>query len=123
MIVGVVEVVCFDAASIRIPLRQCLRIGRDLAYFVFAKACISGVHIADNDRDALKPSVIALRVGWNLPPRRGTVLYELNRLQAKAQRRHAYVRAEDAGKTIKGISPRLSFRLFLERERLGIKVH
>src|SRR5215472_3093584 len=67
MFVRILEIESPDAACVLVPIRETLWRGRSVLDLVLMENRIGAVHIADDDRNVLKPEVVALRIHGNGP--------------------------------------------------------
>src|SRR5574341_252323 len=96
MAIGIAEVKRANAGRGFVPIRNALRAGGSVLHFKFAQALISLVHVAYDNRNVLKPSVVAAHVHRNRPAFRSEIIHQLDKLLSKPQTRHANSQSEDA---------------------------
>src|SRR2546425_11528068 len=63
--VWVFEVEGLDAAGVGVPVRQALGTGGSVLDLVLAQPLIGAVHVTNDNRNMLKPAIIAARVHWD----------------------------------------------------------
>src|SRR5713226_6547755 len=94
--IGVFEVESLDATRVFVPIRQPLRSRGGVLDFVLPQNRIGAVHIADDDRNMLKPDVIASGIYGNGPALRSQKLQQLDGFTSKLHRYNSNARPEDA---------------------------
>jgi hypothetical protein len=94
--VRIAEIERRNATGVLVPRGQRLRAGRRVSDAVRAQGSICTVHVAHDDRDVLKPAVVAARVRRNRTPLRGEELTKLEGLRAERETDYAHACAEHA---------------------------
>src|SRR5215510_9999450 len=59
VLIGIAKVKRLDAARVFVPVRQALWTSRSVFDFILSQQCISFVHVTGDDRDMLKPAIVA----------------------------------------------------------------
>ena len=89
MVLRVAKVKRFDPGRPLVPLRKSLRGSGDVLDLVLPQVLVSLVHISHDDRDVLKPAIVAARVGRRRTASRDQELSELNTFVSQLQPRDA----------------------------------
>src|SRR5215469_637895 len=85
--IRVTEIKSLDSAGVRVPVWKALRATRCVFHVEAAQACVGCRHIAHDDRDVLKPAVVAARVERD---RSAAWRQELLQFQVLITETHAY---------------------------------
>src|SRR5690349_17327273 len=93
-----------------------------MLHLVFAEPLVSAVHIADDDGNVLKPSIVAARIGGRGPSSRGQELRQLDVLLTEAHSGRPRVKAEYTGEVLIALAIHFRLRDFLKVEHGRIKV-
>src|SRR5688572_13863826 len=94
--VRVAKVKGFDAPGVSVPIGQTLWTSRSMFDFVFTQQRVSFVHVAGDDGNMLKPTIIAARINRNRTTSRSEVLSQFNKLFAQLHSHHAHAETKDA---------------------------
>ena len=85
MTIRVTEVEGLDPSGIRIPVRQPLRIRRNLLHLVLAKYGVRLIHVADDDSHVLEGEIVTARVWRNRRTSRADELQQFDSFVAERQ--------------------------------------
>src|SRR6266404_1815115 len=92
--IRVTEVEGKDASGTFVPVGNSLRTGRGKLDVVLAQTLVGLVHITNDDRDMLKPMIVAARVDGNRAALGSQILNQLNMFVAQLHPDHAGPRPE-----------------------------
>src|SRR5713226_2581950 len=104
MFIGVFEVESSDAARVVVPIRQPLRTGGGVLDFILSQHRVGAVHVADDDRDVLKPDVVASGINGNGTALGSQKLQKLNGFTSQLQVHNSNARPEYAEKVFDVVS-------------------
>ena len=85
MPVRIAEIKCRNICRLLIPDRQGLRNTRHKADVRVSHAGVGLIHIGNDNRDMLKPAIVAARIGRIRPPYRRFILREIQALAAEGK--------------------------------------
>src|SRR6516165_10261823 len=85
VVVRIMEVESLYSRGVLVPLRQHLGSSGDLPNLVLLQAVASGNHVRDDDRDMLKPRVVASRISRNGTSVGRAIFDQLDAFQAQLQ--------------------------------------
>src|SRR6266498_5104591 len=122
VLVGITKIKCFDSSGGGERCRQRLGPSRDELHFERAQFFKCLVHVAHDNRDMLKPKIVAARIHWNRPPARCEILSEIDKFISELHPHDAHPRAKNAFQMFVLLSENFDVRDFLKRER-GIERH
>src|SRR5207249_2871778 len=94
--VWVFEVEGLDAAGVGVPVRQTLGTGGSVLDLVLAQPLIGTVHVTNDNRDMLKPAIIAARVHWDRSALGRQIFGQLDELSAEPHTHDAHPQSEDS---------------------------
>src|SRR6266513_2487175 len=117
VLVGITKIKCFDSSGGGERCRQRLGPCRDELHFERAQFFKRLVHVAHDNRDMLKPKIVAARIHWNRPPARCEILCEIDKFISELHPHDAHPRAKDAFQMFVLLSENFDVRYFLKRER------
>src|SRR5262245_17423868 len=86
-----------------------------------AKSRIGAIHIAHDDRDVLKPSVVTPRIDRDRPSPRREVLHQLDALVAEAHAHDAYPQSKDSLQALVVLAPHLRVRDFFKTKNVRVE--
>src|SRR5262245_41356538 len=89
---------------------------------MLAEPLISAIHVAEDQRNVLKPAVVAARVDRDGTPLRGQVLGQLDDLVPEAQPGPPQPQPEHAWQMLELLAGGLEFGNLLEREDAGVEL-
>src|SRR6266516_3372125 len=96
VLVGIAKIKCFDSSGGGERCRQRLGPSRDELHFERAQFFKCLVHVAHDNRDMLKPKIVAARIHWNRPPARCEILSEIDKFISESHPHDAHPRAKNA---------------------------
>ena len=94
-----------------------------MLHFVLPQPRIGLVHIAHDDRDVLKPAIIAAGIDRNRPTLGREIFSELNVFIAQLHANHTHSQPKYAFEMFVILSGQFNVRYFLECEHLRIEVN
>src|SRR5688500_7663511 len=90
VLIGITKVKSFDTTSVLVPVGQTLWTSESMFDFVFTQQRVSLVHVARNDCNMLKPTIIAARINRNRTTLRGQVLSQFDQFVAQLHSDHSH---------------------------------
>src|SRR5262245_31234935 len=121
--IRIFEVKSLNAPSIGVPVWQPLRTGGGMLDLVLAQPLVGTIHVADDERDVLKPAIVTTRIHRDRPAPRGEEFGQLDEFLAEPHPYHPHPQAEHALKLLVDTAGNLDVRDFLERQDTGVKFH
>ena len=94
MPIGVAKVEGLDAAGVFVPVGQPLRTSRSMFHFVLTQPGISLLHVARDDCDVLKPTIVAASIDGKRASFRSEVFGQLDELIAQPHSHYAHAHSE-----------------------------
>src|SRR6266568_4006051 len=117
VLVGITKIKCFDSSGGGERCRQRLGPGRNELHFDSAQFFERLVHIAHDNRDMLKPKIVAARIHWNRPPAWCEILCKIDKFISELHPHDAHPRAKNAFQMFVLLSENFDVRDFLKGER------
>ena len=122
MILRVAKIKRLDARRAFVPFRQRLRRGRDVLHLVREQPRVSRVHVAHDDRDVLKPAVVAARIRRDWSARVAGMLRERDAFVAEFQFRHAQFHMAQAEQRVLLLAAHVGNGNQFKRQRVREKI-
>src|SRR5580765_41021 len=123
MAIRILEVERRDARRVLVPVRKALWSRRSVFYLVLTQPGISLIHVANNDRDVLKPPIITARINWDRAPLRGEILGEFDKFVVEPHPYRAHSQAEYTFQMLIVLASDFGIRHLFERKDFGIEIH
>src|SRR5208282_279423 len=112
MFVRVLEIERRNARRVLIPVGKSLWTGRSIFHFVLSQAGIRFVHVTDDDRDVLKPTVVTARIHWDRPAFRRQIFREFDEFVAEPHTYHAHSQSEHTFEMLVAVAGDFGVRYF-----------